>query len=264
MGRKKTDLIRLERIQHILDLFRVHKCLGKPELDSALAAVTGIPVKNLKQSTYRDLRWLGDNGRLAVRHKLADGTKLKDGEETDSGPYKSEWYLPEATPQFIGSGLISNSGAEIYYSSSLNGMFRVLDTGAGQIEPENCINLEGRLNSHLICLSVDADALPFSIIIGRVTDKDRKNSNMVFEQVEEQFGQRTIYLHLQIDAISSFKGPHRAGHCAIIFGEVKNEATIINLGSTNPTLIEGKAITDAINASRSKIPYLPDNNHRRT
>jgi hypothetical protein len=238
MAKKNHDMKKTERVQHLMDLFKVNECMDKAGIDQRLSAKTGIPEKDLRQSTYRDLRELVDLGRLCERKRMMTGaTKLHD-DGSEGGPYKSEWYLPETKGNYIGAGLISRIGAKLFYSERLKGLFKIISLSEGQSEPEDHINFSLRITGREICLSVDVEALPFSIVIGRFIDKEFENANQHFAAIEKRFGHRMIYFHIDSAGISRFKTDEVPGHCILEFFGHPKLVTITDFGSTNFTFYE--------------------------
>lgn len=254
MAKKKNDLTKAERIQHLLDLFKIHHYMDKSGVDSALAAITGAPVSDLKQSTYRDLKWLVDKGRLCVRHQMADGTVVQDGEQGSRKPHKSDWYLPNTDIQFIGSGLISKVGAALCFSHRLEGKFRVIDANAGQVQNPNSINIESSFGKERLCLSIDIEARPWILLIGRLRDEDLKKQNNFIAKVEDICGLRCLFLHVPVREISAFRDKTQAGQCCIEYLESK-DVVVTHLSSTNPTLFDPNIIPHMVDEDRLDRQY---------
>ena len=257
MPRKKYEITKVERVQHISELLRSHKCMSKQDIDHKLSVLTGIPAKALKQSTYRDLRWMVDKGLVAVRHKLTDGTLVLDGEQRVREPYKSEWFLPDSIDAFVGAGLIASSNSKIFFSKRLSGRFKVLETSGGKNGPTNSVNLELRLGGSTFCLAIEVQALPAIVIIGRVKGSILGSQDDFLEKVEKEFGKRTIYLHLNSREVSSFRDARNAGHCSIEFDSAGQGVKVTDLSSTNRTFVNPKPTVSGSEKSTIKVGRLP-------
>lgn len=232
MAKKKHDLKKMERVQLLLDLLSSTTVWTKRRLiKSTVGSSNGS-----KQSTYRDLRELVNFGRLHERRRMANGTTELASVDGVPGPYKSEWYFPKTTDQYVGSGIIEKSAAKILYSTRLKGLFRVMALDRGQVVPEDRVNFNFRLAGQDIC-PLGKHSL-FSVVIGRFKDLELAHALGSFEAIESRWGHRIIYLHLDLKSVSSYRGPELPGHCIFEFGEHGRVAEVIDFKSTNHCYLE--------------------------
>ncbi|MGZ3769331.1 MAG: hypothetical protein ACXVCP_08385 [Bdellovibrio sp.] len=207
------------------------------QIGTHLASQLDVEIESISRTIYRDLNELVDNNEIRVHYFNRDGEEISD---YDSAVHKNtycEWSLIGNESLIIGQDILKENGALLLASERLNKSLRI-DTAVGDIG-FGTIQIYFNIPHHFICLRIAKEALPFNVVIGRIS-ANTANPAAMFKSIEDRFGKRTIMLSLPYSSISSFKPEiDQLGHSLLRFDTnddgLTEEILLSDLKSKNKT-----------------------------
>lgn len=106
---------------------------------------------------------------------------------------------------FTGYGLLNEEGILLVASPRLHSPIRFSEMTSYRAEDfAEAQGLIFTVGIRVFCLSVDKDALPFTIVMGRAP-AEKMDAEKLLSAVEEELGKRVIGLYLPTPSVSTFK-----------------------------------------------------------
>ena len=238
MAKKSNSVSKSQRIIELRKILLRWGRLNKKQIDQQLSAQLNLDEEVVSRTLYRDLEELVNNHEVRAYYFTRDGQKI---EEFDPEVHKNtycEWGLVGSESLIIGQDILDESGVLLLASDR---MFKFIKVESGKTNLDfKILQIFFNIPNHFLCLKVSKEALPFTIVVGRVPAK-YASPQEIFDSLEKEYGKRILMLSLPYASVSSFKIKEKQfGHAHFHVGtEILSNSTesimLTDLKSKNKT-----------------------------
>lgn len=215
MPKKSNSVTKSHRIESLRKILERWGRLNKQQIDQHVAAQLNLDENVISRTLYRDLEELVNNHEVRVYYFNRDGSTIDEFDPDVHKNTQCEWALVGSESQIVGQDILKANGALLLASERL-GKYIKVDSGSSNVEFKT-LHLFFNIPNHFLCLKIEKEMLPLTIVIGRISPKIT-NTQSLFNDLEKQYGKRTLMLALPYASISSFKpGSKQMGHSALTF-----------------------------------------------
>ncbi len=215
MPKKSNSVTKSQRIDALRKILERWGRLNKQQIDQHVAAQLDLDVDLISRTLYRDLEELVNNLEVRAHYFSRDGSFIEEYDPEVHKNTQCEWALVGSESQIVGQDVLKANGALLLASERLAKYIKV-DSGKSSVDFK-ILHLFFNIPNHFLCLKIEKEMLPLTLVIGRIPP-NVTNSQSLFNDLERQYGKRTIMLALPYASISSFKpGSQQMGHSSLTF-----------------------------------------------
>lgn len=260
MPRRQDQVPKQRRLELVKEVLR-HEGRAKPETVMArLAERMSCDVGEIRRLVYSDLKELSERVEVFEFRYTPSGELLEDYDPEVHRNTVVEYALQESNEVILGGGLLQERGGLMIPSPRMCRYWKLKITKEvklGESRDKNAAQrwpaISFELGEDILTLSLDPDAIPASLTIGRTPSDSVIFSSSDLGKVKSILGKRESYVFLPVKSVSRFKGEERRGHFSIEFKDT-DSAVVTDLGSSHKTFIasvgrdavDGVAISSAV------------------
>ena len=230
-----------QRIQVLLDALSRWGRLNKSQISEHVGQVTeeDFSTEAFNRAILRDLSDLVRDHKIQVEYFSRDGGLIEDYDPDIHKNVFCEWFLAGSEGQITGSGSLKSQNSYFHAPKLLKNDLSIL-SGNNQADPRHR-HIYFQIGSSFLCLKASFEALPFSVVIGRIHGAVQQSE---IDSIKKSFGTRACILKVPFPKLSSFKDDKKPGHLLLHF---ENESTIslTDFNSSNGTVVYKLKVTEA-------------------
>lgn len=221
------------RLSHVLEIIGALGKASPKDIQGRLAVRLGADQDEaFQRAVYRDLKELGDDGRVLVKAFTPDGEELSPEKWDETKHFRLEYSLVASdSEQIPGWKILDESGMQLITANKSMGWKAKLGAQT-EVAGHFSLFIQGKA-SRWVALQLPIDQLPAKIIFARSGDQ-LANPRVLKEQTGEVFGLRAALLLTSEPTMSRNEPGRKPGHAVLTLtsnGEIK----LKDFGSSNGT-----------------------------